>query len=405
MNQAPLKRIKEIHAALMEAKTIPLYGHIPDFPWERVSQEIATLLHLADFTLQPKTTQFLIPEEILSGLGTDVIVVALELSPLIGQAFWVMNREDVTKITALALTASQASKGFSSSKFQEGFYNFLAIQAVHAIEALVPFEDLSIKMGKTSPIPQEEALCIDVEIRHSKHTLWGRLVCPSSFHLTFKTHFITQTEDLLSSAASKNIDVSLRLEVGQTELTLSELKKVSVGDFILLDRCTFDPKTHKGTVTLCLHQTPLLRAKIKDNSLKIIDDVFYSEEQNVMNPQTPHEDENPEENLNDEEFLPLETQEAEEEEEEHLWNAENDQVDQEEQSIPIEQIPVLLSVEVGRLRINLDKLLQLSAGNILELPVKPEQGVDLMVGGKKIAKAELIRLGEMLGVKILTMGG
>ena len=58
-------------------------------------------------------------------------------------------------------------------------------------------------------------------------------------------------------------------------------------------------------------------------------------------------------------------------------------------------------MEIGRLKINLDKLLHLKPGNVLELSVRPEQGVDLSIGGKKMAKAELIKLGDVLGVKIL----
>jgi flagellar motor switch/type III secretory pathway protein FliN len=52
---------------------------------------------------------------------------------------------------------------------------------------------------------------------------------------------------------------------------------------------------------------------------------------------------------------------------------------------------------------NVDKLLQLSPGNVLELGVKPEQGVYITIGGKRLAHAELIKVGETLGVKILKL--
>jgi flagellar motor switch protein FliN/FliY len=76
----------------------------------------------------------------------------------------------------------------------------------------------------------------------------------------------------------------------------------------------------------------------------------------------------------------------------------------EENMIPADQVPMTVTVEVTRLRVSLDKLLQLSPGNVLELPVKPEQGVDLTINGKKVAKAELIKMGDALGVKILQIG-
>ena len=406
MNDIPLNFIKEIYSALTEAKTIPLSGNAPDFPWEELSLKIAPLLHLSQLKIHPRNTQFLSVNEITTTLSQGFVSIALEMTPLGSQAFWLMSKEDVAKLTSFALTPSNTDKGFSSPKFQEGFYYFLATQILHQINELQSFDDLSLKMGTMASIPQEEALCIDVEISHPKHTFWGKLICPISFLQAFKIHFSTKEPKLFTSAAAQNIDVMLHAEIGQTTLNLATWREIAVGDFILLDSCSFDPQTLKGTVTLRLHQTPLLRAKIKDNSLKIIDYAFYNEEQNLMNPQMPHEDENPEDTFEEEEEEEEASTEMEDEghtDANHLWNTEDEQTHAVEDLISTEQIPLTLTVEVARLKINLDKLLQLSVGNVLELPVKPEQGVDVLIEGKKVAKAELVRLGEMLGIKILQM--
>ena len=49
----------------------------------------------------------------------------------------------------------------------------------------------------------------------------------------------------------------------------------------------------------------------------------------------------------------------------------------------------------------LDKLMHLTPGNTLELPVHPDQGVNLTINGQIIGKAELLYLGEELGIRIL----
>lgn len=66
-----------------------------------------------------------------------------------------------------------------------------------------------------------------------------------------------------------------------------------------------------------------------------------------------------------------------------------------------EDIPITISVEVGRLQMTIQKLTQLEPGNMLELDVHPENGVDLVVNGKCIGKGELLRIGDVLGVRIL----
>jgi flagellar motor switch protein FliN/FliY len=50
-----------------------------------------------------------------------------------------------------------------------------------------------------------------------------------------------------------------------------------------------------------------------------------------------------------------------------------------------------------------DHLMKLSPGNFLELPIHPEQGVNLTVNGQKIGRGELVYLGEQLGIRILEL--
>ncbi|HRD55405.1 MAG TPA: FliM/FliN family flagellar motor switch protein, partial [Parachlamydiaceae bacterium] len=66
-----------------------------------------------------------------------------------------------------------------------------------------------------------------------------------------------------------------------------------------------------------------------------------------------------------------------------------------------EEMVLDVIVEVGRLEMSIEKLTELQPGNILEIDVRPENGVDLVVNGKRIGKGELLKLGEVLGVRIL----
>ena len=68
------------------------------------------------------------------------------------------------------------------------------------------------------------------------------------------------------------------------------------------------------------------------------------------------------------------------------------------------KIPISLTVEVARIRMNLDKLLKLKPGNVLELGVHPEKGVNLVANGKCVGKGELIQVGDVIGVKITKLG-
>ena len=90
--------------------------------------------------------------------------------------------------------------------------------------------------------------------------------------------------------------------------------------------------------------------------------------------------------------------------EDHLWAGPQPSETISEQTLALKEVPLTLTVEVTRLNMNLDKVLQLSVGNLIELPVRPEQGVHLVLNGKRVAQGELVKIGEMLGVKILHIG-
>jgi flagellar motor switch protein FliN len=400
MSNAPLSWIKQIQSTLIDSGQIPLSGSLPAFPWDAFSSKIAELVQMTHLTIAPRKTSILGGADLLKGLGAQPLCIALDLTPLEKSSFWVMSREDMAQLAALALNPTEEGKGFSSPEFQEGFYYFLATELVLLAREQNVLDDLSLAMGGQALPPEEESLCVDVDIKLPKQTLWGRWICPASVHAQLKSHFSTQEPPALTSAFAKQLDVTVHLELGQTNLSVSEWKNVDVGDFILLERCQFDPTTQKGSGTLMLGKTPLLRARIKEDSLKITDYAIYHEENDPMNPEIPNHDEHSEEEeIGGEEFS---SEELEGEESvEHLWSPANEEM---EKLVSTQEIPLTLTVEVARMQINLEKLLQLSPGNTLELPVRPEQGVDVVISGKKVAKAELIKLGEMLGIKILQLG-
>jgi flagellar motor switch protein FliN/FliY len=460
MTTAPLFWLKKVETALTELQQIPLWGSPPPFPWEACSKEIGSLLQIPELKLEHTKTEFLNPEEITLGLGASPYDLSIALTPLKQQIHWLMPQADVAKLTQVLLSPREGIKGFTSPKYQEGFYRYLTLNILQILDELHPLKDLSLKLASPQQLPSTGALCVDVAMRLPNETLWGRLVCPPAFLQAFTAHFNTARPSLLSSPLTKEIDVVLRLELGNTVLSLSEWNKAKVGDLIVLDRGTYDPSTQKGTVTVVLEQTPLFRARLKDNHLKIVDYAYYYEEENTMGKHSDddekdyeeyedededldeddedlddededeedddeeddddedEEDEDEEDEEDDDEDEEDEEDEAEEEDkheaaseeestesdESHLWTAGEKAIGVSEEMISSQELPLTIAVEVTRLKMNLDKLLQMSIGNLIELPVRPEQGVHLVVNGKRIAQGELVKMGDVLGVKILQMG-
>ncbi len=357
--------IKTVEDAISLANLIPLWGAPPVFPFETFSEKLAAVLHVSKVSVDIEKTEWKKPTEFLTGLGQKPSLTVLEFSGLTPPFFWAMAKEDVAKLSSLTLAKTQ-EKGFTHPDFQEGYLQFVFLEVLGLIEDLGCFSPLCLHIGKEAPLPEENALCYDVKITLQRSVLRSRLICPASQIQNVRGHFSQNKPSLKDSPLAKNAILPVRLEVGSTSLKWQQWESIKTGDLLVLDRCSFDPEQDKGNVTLTLGKVPLFRGRIKDHQIKLLDYAFYYEETMESEGETQ---EKPEASV--------------------------------EEILSSEEIPLTLTVEVGKLTLSVEKLLEMRPGNLLELDIHPEHGVFLTVEGKRVARGELVKVGELLGVRIL----
>ncbi len=63
-------------------------------------------------------------------------------------------------------------------------------------------------------------------------------------------------------------------------------------------------------------------------------------------------------------------------------------------------VPIDISIEIGRTKMTIGELLSLSKGSIVELKKSPGESVDIYVNGKLLGKGEVVVVNERLGVRV-----
>jgi len=63
-------------------------------------------------------------------------------------------------------------------------------------------------------------------------------------------------------------------------------------------------------------------------------------------------------------------------------------------------VPVTVSMEIGRTRINIRNLLQLNQGSVVELDRLAGEPLDVLVNGTLIAKGEVVVVNEKFGIRL-----
>lgn len=67
----------------------------------------------------------------------------------------------------------------------------------------------------------------------------------------------------------------------------------------------------------------------------------------------------------------------------------------------LQDVPLTITVEIGRAKMLVKDILKLTVGSVIELDKLAGEPVDILVNGKVIAKGEVIAVNENFGVRIL----
>ncbi|NRA90193.1 MAG: type III secretion system cytoplasmic ring protein SctQ [Simkaniaceae bacterium] len=372
--------MKHVETLALAAQDVPMWGSIPSFPWKEFASELENVLGTSGLKVTGGSIEWKKGNEILSGLGKSPLQIAIEMSPLKGSFSIVFPSEDFSKLSSWAIHPKAGGEGFSDSYLQKGFFRYLSAEAMTIVDRMQTFSGLAPKMVDM-PLAKEDAYCIDIAIEHGGETVWGRLICPILFQESVKHHYAQDWNFSIPSHLYKDLFVEASLTAGGTTLSQESWKKIKEGDFVLLDHCSYYPKLKKGTFQFSVEDTPLFQAKAKEDAIKLLDYAHYFEEK-------PMETDNFNEPLGEE--MDEEAVSVEEAPEAPMLSP--------------KKVPISLTVEVAKLKMNLDKLLKLKPGNVLELGVQVEQGVNLVAGGKCVGKGELLQIGDVIGVKITKLG-
>ncbi len=385
-----LSWIKQIRN-LAQTEMVPQWGHTFDVDFDHLGKELAKIFSLDHLEIKKIRGEWLEAEEQLSGLGTQFSLFAIEASPVKGQCFLVMSHEDRKKWIATLLHTAISHKNFTDPRLEEGYLTFSILKTLRLIDQLAIFPGCSLHLVDAHPLPKLPAFCMEFSLSHKEHTFIFRLLCPQGFSGDFRTFFLSQK---LQEKVPKTVTLPVSCIIGSTTLSISEWKSAETGDMLVLDRCSYDPDTCKGSVEMLVAGKSILHARIKPGGLKIIDfNDFFEDEPMTNDDLSPSDEENfsiEDDELKELEEAPKEIKVKKDTSKETLAS--------------LSHIPMVVHVEIAKFPLTLEKLLQLSSGNVLELNIQPEQSVNLVVNGKSIAKGEIVKVGDVLGVKIVKMG-
>ena len=71
----------------------------------------------------------------------------------------------------------------------------------------------------------------------------------------------------------------------------------------------------------------------------------------------------------------------------------------------LDDLPVRLVFELGRVELSLGELQRLAPGALVPLRRAPDGSLHIMATGRRMGRGTLVRIGESLGVRIVSLAG
>lgn len=361
----PYSFVKKIDQALYKKEEIPFIKGFYPLNIDDLAKHLEKALSVEGLSLSITNQRLLSSEEAESGFTKNSSTYPILLSPLSNPALLLIDKEDVKKLLNLSFPQTK----LQTQTLEDSFFTFTLLNTLSYLEEVGFLKDLSPKI--TKPTATKEGYCLDIILKIRSFSIPVRLCLSDSFRKQWNTHFVTIAPYEMPTRLQDNTEIFLSFAVGNTSIQAQEIKDLKKGDFLALENVFYDPRTSKGSFRVMLNNNCILRAKLTETTVKLLEYVSLEEEPPMSNEENPRE-----------EIVKQPTDKPQ----------------------SIDNVPLTITVEVAKIALPLSELKQLQPGNTLPLSINPEEGVVLTVNNKVIGKGELVYLGEKLGVRILDWG-
>jgi flagellar motor switch protein FliM len=301
------------------------------------------------------------------------------------------------------------------TEIEEGVITFVMIEALKALAPhMMPglprirMDALAHKVDEAIAQLSEETHVAVVQLKAvvGPHSGYLRLLIPESVLSMTNPQVGTPERRARTAALAEKhlkrlagVKTWLRAEIGRAQLSAQDLASLDQGDVMLVDEIWARPDQGEGTTKLRvgLGRMGHLDADLVVESERLharITGISYGQDLQEMREPTERE-EMAHEALADGRGAHHDA-----------WGAEGRDVsDTNEGAELLNDIPLQIAVELGRLPVTAEQVVSLRVGQLLDLGRTPGEPVELSVNGKIVARGELVEVEGHLGVRILSLAG
>lgn len=451
VSTAPLDWIEEIKQEIFAIEQAPILPAATPFATEILAQQLQARLGLKA-TIKLGTLKGLSADEVKNHTATARLF-AFALAPYTSALYVTLGDEALNNLSSWLLASDLQAAISLPGGLQESFRTFLGAAAVDAIQATGLVYGSSLRLLSVSAtMPGPAAMtALPVMVEHESVSISFLVLIPRALQNEIKQSEKKDQAELINQAVvSSKVNLAIRLLLELVPLSYSDIAYLQEGSLLLLERAIVAPEMH---VQVVVGRRAFFSGKVQNNKLTItalaepIEEIKPMDKTQESSPKQPGQEKRgspqppvikasalgavkpavptpPEEAPQDDPAFFLGEDEEFFVEDEELKNVLKEQekklpagassptatskaalaeIQHEESPTKIADVPLQVEVVVGYLRMSVTDLLNMHVGGNYTLGSPISAEVDLLVNGKRIAKGELLKSGDLLGVRIVSL--
>ncbi|MBL8917715.1 MAG: type III secretion system cytoplasmic ring protein SctQ [Myxococcaceae bacterium] len=310
---------------------------------------------------------------------------------------------------------------------EEGVMTFVVLETLKALapslDSALPklrLETIAPSLDAALGVLQEEETLAVVQLKaiFGGHTGYVRLFIPESVLAVAEpapdapVRRQRRAADAVAHATRlSNVKVWLRAEIGQVEISAGDLAQLRERDVVLVDGLSARPDKHEGgtaRLKLGLGRTGFVAADIaidSDRYVATVTGIHVGEPPPPGQPIEGGEEQPAAEAAEGEPQEPPALGEGPDESTNPGAERANMEEGQAEGADLLNDVPLQIAVEVGRLPISAEDVVGLKVGHVFDLNRQVGEPLDLSVNGKVVARGELVEIEGNLGIRIVSLAG
>jgi hypothetical protein len=270
--------LRTIESELLQGDAVPLFGQSPDFPLEKIQQALAKLFERADLQMSSGIPEWKKGAQISAELGAQPFIIRLKVVNFPSAFYWATTEQDIVQLTTALIDPPAPAENMIDKEFQLAFYHFCLLETLSVLHKENYAQDLTFQLVDTpSSLPDISFLKISLSLVTSGKKLTGHLLLPQDFLNDWRQHFVPRKPSFLSKELRQRLEVTVSAEGGQVTLSSQEWAQLNEGDLVLLDNCSIDPATHKGSVLLTAYGKPIFHAELSPEGIQLQEPVTHHE--------------------------------------------------------------------------------------------------------------------------------